>query len=182
MKRKARVLPRRGISRRKKKKSFPSLGASRWGWRPDAVFSHQSDVQSGSHQPPKGEKKQLDRSILPPKKVFIIKQILIESGLVFNHSSGWRPLGWSGAQETEAGGHWNKSRLASPHRSQLLPSFCKGLDELFPRPTRAAPSFWPGTNTAVTRTEQCRTVGLDPGDLSWFSVKATQGHSAWAMV
>jgi hypothetical protein len=29
MKRKARVLPRRGISRRKKKKSFPSLGASR---------------------------------------------------------------------------------------------------------------------------------------------------------
>lgn len=48
---------------------------------------------------------QLDRSISPLKKVFIIKQILIKSGLVFNPTSGLRPLGCGGLGEIGAGGH-----------------------------------------------------------------------------
>lgn len=83
-----RVFPRRDTSRRRKKKSALHVEQLVKGEMPTFAVSQMS-ILALTNVPGKAGGKQLDRNnVSPLKKLFIIKQIMVKSGLVFNPTSG----------------------------------------------------------------------------------------------
>lgn len=68
---------------------------------------------------PRERRKKKQDNISPPKKIFITKQILIKSSLVFNNFSEWRLLGWRGRGD-KAEGNERTEQADLPVKSQVL--------------------------------------------------------------
>lgn len=69
---------------------------------------------------PRESRKKKNKTIIsPPKKIFITKQILIKSSLVFNPFFEWRLLGWRGRGD-KAEGNERTEQADLPVKSQVL--------------------------------------------------------------